>query len=140
MPALWQAYFEHCEGLATSEEDHFRPFKLLPVESGSASTAGDEEPVHLIDLSKMNCRCRLARGQGCEGLAWSGLDDVGAAFFHALTAETPGGETVHSASKPSAFRKPPAITEMSGEQKAENSVNSILMRSIQGASLVKPSL
>jgi len=63
----------------------------------------------------MNGRWRFSFGEGCEGLAWSGLDDVGTPSSNAFTAETPAGETVQSASSPSACRKPPDINEISGE-------------------------
>jgi hypothetical protein len=87
---LMAGILEHREGLAASEKDHLSAFKALPRKVRIGCPAGDEEPVHLVDLRKMNCRRRLARGQGCKGLAWSGLDDIGPAFLQCLHRGDPG--------------------------------------------------
>src|SRR6266487_805543 len=51
--------FEHGVRLAALEHDDFGAFQLVPREGGIRLSSSEEEPVHLVDLGKMDCSRRL---------------------------------------------------------------------------------
>jgi hypothetical protein len=91
------------------------PSSFFQLKAGSASRPVRKNP-------SISFTCAKCTASGVSPLSrvakpWLRADCTTCAdpSFNAASAETPGGETDHSGSRPSALRKPPDIVEMSGE-------------------------
>ena len=115
MPALWQAYLNIASGWPPLKSTTSAPSSFFQVKAGSAWRPVRKNPSISLTWAKWTA-------SGVSPLSsavnpWLSADCTTCAepSFSAASAETPGGETDHSGSRPSALRNPPDIVEMSGE-------------------------
>ena len=76
-PAFIAGIFKHRHWLATMVNQDFSAFELVPAKCRIGIAAGQEKPVHLIDLCKMNTSWHTALIQGVKALAKGRLNNIG---------------------------------------------------------------
>ena len=75
--ALVTSIFKHCHRLAAMMNKNLCTLKLVPAKSRISITAGQEEPVHFIDLGKMYTSRNLALIEGVKPLTEGRLHNIG---------------------------------------------------------------
>ena len=115
MPALWQAYLNIASGWPPPNSTTGAPSSLRQSNPGSGSRAVRKNPSVSLIWAKWTTPGSSPRDSGPK--AWLSADCTTWALlsFKAAMADTPGGETDHSASSPSSARNPPAMVAISGE-------------------------